>query len=88
MAYMNTEYTTTDKFVKWLDTTPRYTWEIVEKAAQTYSLNPQQGAIRLGTSISGMCVSLHIMSGYPVDVIAQYVRDFAADNYDHGERIY
>ena len=86
---MATYEPTTDieKFAVWLDTTPRYTWEIVETAARTYSLNPQQGAIRLGTGISGMCVSLHIMSGYPLDVITQFVRDFAADNYDYGERI-
>ena len=50
-------------------------------------LMAQQGAIRLGTGISGMCVSLHIMSGYPLDVITRFVRDFAADNYDYGERI-
>jgi hypothetical protein len=86
---MATYEPTTDieRFTEWLDTTPHYTWEIVETAARTYSLNPQQGAIRLGTSIGGMCVSLHIMSGYPVDVIAQFVRDFAADNYEYGERI-
>jgi len=87
MAYMNTEYTATDKFVEWLDTTPRYTWEIVENAAQTYSLDPQQGAIRLSSHLGGMCTALHIMSGYLFDVIARFVRGFAADNYGHGARI-
>ena len=88
MAYLNTEHATTDEFAEWLDETPRYTWEIVETAARTYSLNPQQGAIRLSSYLGGMCTALHIMSGYPVDVIARFVRDFATDNYEYGDRIY
>lgn len=87
MAYLNTTITTTDAFVTWLDSWPGYTWEIVEQAARTYSLDPQQGAIRPNTGIGGMCISLHVMSGFPFDVIARFVRDFAADNYDHGQRI-
>ena len=88
MAYLNTEHAITDEFAEWLDKTPRYTWEIVETAAQLYSMAPQQGTIGISSHMGGMCRALHIMSGYPFDVIARFVRDFAADNYDHGERIY
>ena len=88
MAYLNTEHTTIEKFAAWLDATPPYTWEIVEKAAQLYSMAPQRGTIGISSHMGGMCRALHIMSGYPMDVITRFVRDFAIDNYEYGERIY
>jgi len=87
MAYLNTTMTTSDEFLEWLDTTPLYKWDIVEKAAQLYSLDPDQGRIGMNTSMGGMCMALHIMSGHAYDVIERFVRGFAKDNYDCGERI-
>ena len=87
MAYINTELTTTEQFVEWLDSWPR-AWEIVERIAQLHSVyGDGVSTFDLDTARGGLCMTLHIMSGYPFDVIARYAIGFAADNYDHGERI-
>ena len=79
--------TNIEKFAVWLDTTPRYTWEMVERAAQLHSIHGGD-TFDDDTARGGICQALGIMSGFRYDVIARFVRDFAADNYDYGERIY
>lgn len=88
MAYINTENTTTARFVEWLDKTPPHTWEIMERIARLHSVYGEgAGTFDLDTARGGLCMALHVMSGFPVDVIRQYAIGFAADNYDHGERV-
>ena len=89
MAYMNTTKTTTDEFARWLDSSPADydAWAVVEHTARCLSFDEGSAQHIRHDVLTGVCATLGIMSGVQRETVRDFIKGFAADNYDHGQRI-